>query len=295
VQPAGYRAPERFLRILHDANWVKAQTFRWLLEQCLDTVERVHFAGGEPLIVPEMVDALEQLIHSGRAAEIDLSYNTNLTVLPDKVTALWPNFRSVSVLCSVDGYGILNDYIRRPSRWADIERNLQTLDSRADEWKIRWAAVSSTVQIYNVLTIHELFSYLRTAGFRRIAQVPQLVPLMDPAYLSIRCLPPAIKAIARERLQTEFERARERYGSELAAQIGTVRATVNFMEVAGASADLADFFSFTDATDRVFGESWREAAPELAAVLEPVQQEFFHRVKSAQRAKSMIRSIGTAG
>lgn len=291
VQPASYRLPERTLRVLNNNSWTKTPALQWLLEQCLSTVERLHFAGGEPLVIPEMVDALQQCISSGRAAEIDLSYNTNLTVLPEKVTALWPQFRSLSVLCSLDGYGRLNDYIRRPSRWREIEHNLQTLDRRADEWKLRWAAVSTTVQIYNVLTLRDLFTYLRTAGFRRIVPIPQLVPLITPSFLSIRCLPPSAKSIARERLQAELERASAQYGPEMAPQIGSLRATIAFLDAADTSVDLPHFFSFTDATDCRFGDSWREVAPELAAILKPIPyQEPVHRDKTAQRARSMMQS-----
>jgi hypothetical protein len=268
VQPKAYRIPSSELVILGDNNWVKNQSVSWLLEQSLPGLEALHFAGGEPLIVPEMVDALEMCIRSGRAAEIELSYNTNLTVLPEKVTSLWHHFRNVSLLCSVDGYGRLNDYIRRPSRWSEIDRNLRTLDRHFDEWNIRWAAVSATVQIYNVLTIHELFEYIRTAGFERICRLPQTIPLFDPRYLSIQALPAAVKAIARERLTAEIERATAWNSPDLDPMIGSLRSTIAFMDAADTTADLPDFFAFCKSSDHAFGDSWRESAPELAGRLD---------------------------
>jgi len=273
LQPRANQLPEATVRALGESNWVKRQPFAWLLDQCLPTVERMHFAGGEPLIIPEMVEALEQCIASGRAGEIELSYNTNLTVLSEKITALWPHFRTVTLICSVDGYGKLNDYIRRLSHWDDIDRNLRMLDSHFGDWKIGSVTVTATVQIYNVLQIYELFEYMRGAGFSRIAPIPQLVPLFSPLYLSIQGLPAKAKAVARERLQTEIERAEAWNRPEFVGLIGSARHTLEFMDAADTASNLPDFLSFCEASDRAFGDSWREAAPELAKYLEPVIQK----------------------
>lgn len=268
VQPPRYRIPESQLQVLSANNWVKSDSLTWLVEESIASVEAMHFAGGEPLIVPEMAQALEACIRSGRAREIELSYNTNLTVLPESVTSLWPHFRSVSLLCSVDGFGPVNDYIRRPSRWSDIDRNLRLLDSRFDEWKVRWATVSATVQIGNVLSINELFRYLRTGGFGRLNRLPQLVPLFDPRYLSIQALPAGLKATARRRLAEEIERAPSVQAGYAEASIGSIRTTLAYMDAADTLSDLPDFLTFSERSDKVFGDSWRAAMPELARHLE---------------------------
>jgi MoaA/NifB/PqqE/SkfB family radical SAM enzyme len=264
VQPKAYRIPAAELKVLGQNNWVKQESVGWLLEQSLPNVEALHFAGGEPLILPEMVQALQYCVDTGRAGEIDLTFNTNLTVLPEKVTSLWRHFRSVSVLCSIDGFGRTTEYIRRPSKWSDIDRNLRTLDRNFDEWKIKWATVSCTTQICNILNLDQLYEYLRSAGFSRITAIPQLMPLFYPNYLSIQALPPPAKAIARERLELELERAEALGTPGLAGPIGSIRSTLAFMDAADTTADLADFLSFSEASDKVFGDCWREAAPELA-------------------------------
>jgi sulfatase maturation enzyme AslB (radical SAM superfamily) len=274
MQPKAYRIPIKELTVLGQNNWVKQQSVAWLLEQSLDSVEAMHFAGGEPLILPEMVEALELCIRSGRASQIELSYNTNLTVLPEKVTSLWHHFRSVSVLCSVDGFGRTTEYIRRPSKWSDIDRNLRTLDRNFEQWKIKWATVSCTTQITNILNLHELFEYLRSAGFRHISTVPQLIPLYHPKYFSIQCLPPAAKDTARERLETEIQRAEAMNVPGFAGHIGSIRSVLSFMDAADATSELPDFLSFSEASDKVFGDNWREAAPELA---EYIDEHMAHR------------------
>jgi hypothetical protein len=264
MQPKAYKIPEAELTILGQNNWVKTESVGWLLEQSLPTIEALHFAGGEPLILPELVEALQMCVDAGRAGSIALSFNTNMTVLPEKVTSLWHHFKSVSVLCSIDGYGRTTEYIRRPSKWADLDKNLRKLDENFEAWNIKWATVSCTTQIMNVLSVHELFEYLRTANFKHITAIPQLMPLFYPNYLSIQVLPPAAKAVARERLQREIVLAEALNDPGLAGPIGSIRSTLAFLDAADTTADLPDFLSFSDKSDVVFKDSWRGTAPELA-------------------------------
>lgn len=284
VQPKTHRIPETELTIIGQNNWVKRDSVSWLLQQCLPTLENLHFAGGEPMIVPEMIEALEWCIDSGRAGEIDLSYNTNLTVLPQKVTELWPHFRSVALLCSVDAFGCLNDYVRRPSKWSAIDENLHRVDANFAAWKVKWIALSATVQIFNALSLPDLFSYLRSAGFENIERLPQLISLMFPPYLSVQALPHSVKLVVRERLQREIQTAEASRTNDPSDHLGTIRSTIAFMDAADTSEDLGDFFAFAEASDREFGDSWRDAAPELAMRLRDFENV---AATPSQRAKTL--------
>jgi MoaA/NifB/PqqE/SkfB family radical SAM enzyme len=267
LQPARYQLPIAHLESLRTNNWVKRQPVQWLIEQCLPSVDALHFAGGEPLIIPEMLEALETCVRAGRASQIDLSYNTNITVIPEQVTRLWPQFRSVSLICSVDGFGKVNEYIRRPSKWSDIDRNLQRLDRHFDEWRLRFVGFNTTVQVYNVLQLGELFEYL-ASGFRNVASVPQLMALYHPSYLSIRNLPARAKAIARERLLAARAEAELRVSEKLQPLLRSIDGVLAYMEEDSRSRDFADFLYFSERSDREFGESWRTACPELSRALQ---------------------------
>lgn len=282
VQPPRHRIPDQALKVLGGNNWVKRETVAQLIEPCLPTLESIHFAGGEPLIIPELIEALTYCVESGRAGEIELSFNTNLTVLPDGVTRLWPHFRSVNLVISVDGFGKVNEYIRRPSRWADIDRNLRLVDEHYEDWKISSAVVSAVFQIYNALNIHELMAYLRDAGFRRVTKLPQLVPLFDPPYLSTQALPNPVKQEARRLLEEEIRRAESWNQPKLAGLIGTMRSTLAYMDAASTTGALMEFEMFTEAADAVFGQSWKEALPELVPYLEP-------RLSWLKRARTLSR------
>lgn len=263
VQPKRFLMPVQELKYLKESNWVKQQPVQWLIQQCLPSVESLHFAGGEPLIIPEMVELLETCVASGRAKEILLSYNTNITVLPEKVTRLWHHFKGVSVMCSIDAVGALNEYIRRPSKWADIDRNLHALDDNFHRWGLKTVHFNTTVQIYNILHLDEFFGYLE--NFKNFDQAPQFTPLYNPSYLSIDNLPANIKQVAKERLLAAEAKATGRIDNW--AKLSSIGTVIAYMEGPAQRMSMAEFLYFSEKTDREFHDSWRKACPELEQLL----------------------------
>jgi sulfatase maturation enzyme AslB (radical SAM superfamily) len=266
VQPPAYQTDSDGLTIARNIEWVGDPAVWRKFRDQLPSVEWLHFAGGEPMMIPEMIDALRICVDSGFAGGIDLSYNTNITLLPKDIGELWPRFKSVSLSCSIDGYGSLNEYIRRPSRWRDIDRHLHTLDAHFHDWKLRQVSIHTTVQVYNVLDLDKLYAYLRS-GFEHVLPAPVLNPLSSPAYLSIQNLPPDVKILARERLVKEKTREEYRRRKNTAWLLNSIDTVVAYMDGANPTDHWKDFFSFTASSDREFGDSFTCAAPELAALL----------------------------
>ena len=112
------------------------------------------------MMIPEMIQALGYARFRVRRSERS-QLPTNMTLLPKDVAELWPLFKSVTLRCSIDGYGPLNEYIRRPSKWRDIDRHLHTLDAHFRDWNLRRVTINTTVQVYNVLDLDKLYAYLR--------------------------------------------------------------------------------------------------------------------------------------
>ena len=168
-------------------------------------LEHLHFAGGEPLIIPEVLKALEICVEQGVAENIELTFNTNVTKIPARHRELWPQFKSVNLLCSIDAYGELNDYIRYPAKWIRLARNLDIIDQQHEELNVGSATLSVTVQIYNIFHLHELIDYARER-FSFIRAIPNLVHLSIPDYFNIQHLPDELKTQAIERLQALKDR-----------------------------------------------------------------------------------------
>lgn len=94
------------------------------LKAQLGTITHLSFAGGEPLIVPEVVELLDS-VNVDRIKSIHIT--TNLTRLTDKFLMSIERFNNISITVSLEGTSQHNDYIRYGSDWTTIKNNISTL------------------------------------------------------------------------------------------------------------------------------------------------------------------------
>ena len=226
---------------------------------CRD-LEHLHFAGGEPLIIPEVQKALEICVEQGVAGNIELTFNTNVTKIPARHRELWPQFKSVNLLCSIDAYGELNDYIRYPAKWIRLARNLDIIDQQHEELNLGSATLSVTVQIYNIFHLHELIEYSQER-FNFIRTMPSLVHLSIPEYFNVQHLPDDLKQLAVERLQAIKTRLVDSGETEGLNQIDSVLAYINLGE--HSLYLMSEFKRVTGIFDHLRGESLTALVPEL--------------------------------
>lgn len=131
------------------------------IHQFLDTfkgVEYINLLGGEPMMSDEHRMLLEQLVESKLSNNISLSYVSNLTVYDESLIDAWKHFKSVSASLSMDGVGVVNDYLRYPAKFDKIESNLKRyldLTSVGDFGM----TLSCTISILNFVRYPDLLDY----------------------------------------------------------------------------------------------------------------------------------------
>ena len=77
---------------LHWVNWSENKDIWQELGELAENLEQINFAGGEPLRNQIHVEFLRELIETGKSCNIKLSYNTNLTVIPNWLEEILPTF-----------------------------------------------------------------------------------------------------------------------------------------------------------------------------------------------------------
>lgn len=116
-------------------------------------LKKLYVAGGEPTAMPEFYNFLDRCIkHNG---VFEFLVNTNGTKLNSRFKKQLKSLPHMQFTVSIDGFDRLNHYIRWPSNWADIVDNIRYL---VDHGHV--VTVNTTVSIYNVLGLHELFAWL---------------------------------------------------------------------------------------------------------------------------------------
>lgn len=118
------------------------------MEPWIDTVERIYFAGGEPLIMDEHYKIMEHLLDIGKT-DIFISYNTNFSKLTYKrkdAIMLWKQFPIIKVGASLDAMGDRAELMRKGTIWSEIEDNRKRLLDEAPHVEFQ---ISCTVSAYN--------------------------------------------------------------------------------------------------------------------------------------------------
>ncbi len=252
-------------------DWFADPGFWTIFEKHSARLEQIHFAGGEPLLIPQMFDFLARLIAAGRAPRIRLSYNTNLTVLPERVVDLWAEFASVRVTVSLDGYEGVNSFIRHPADWKIIDRNLRRLDAERERLNCTGGlTVNTTVQVYNIFRLDELLEYA-ASNFEHL-EAPNLSLLRYPEHLSVQILPREMKEQAAARLRGFTERFADRWperwkGAQLEKLLASIQGSIQHMMNADRSDLLPEFVKWNGHFDRSRGQLMSDAIPELAPLL----------------------------
>lgn len=264
VKPEPEHINEALRTKYENYDWIEKDYLLGEFKEKLLHVERLHFAGGEPLFTPQMAQMLKFCVDMDVAKNIVLSYNTNITTLPPPVLELWKEFKGVRLLCSIDGFDKVNEYVRYPAKWKNIDQNLTYLDQNFEKYKIQEILLSCTVQIYNVLQLGDLYDYLKK--FKNIIPAINLVNLHIPFYLRTTVLPLEAKKIAEERLlkiAADLEATLDEKNKYLVENISQV---INFMKVEDSSSHVPLFLKVNSNIDKAKGIHFKDYIPELYQV-----------------------------
>lgn len=166
------------------------------LKSYIPGLEKIYFTGGEPTLVPQVKEYLQECIDTGHADHIELVFTTNLTNINQSLLELCDKFSQVHWAMSIDGYGQLNNYIRSNSNWKTIDKNLKLLLGSKFS-----AGIHPTVCVYNVLYITDLLEYVENLWDGRFMPFIFLNLLQTPDFLSFQYLPNSIKNVASKKLQ----------------------------------------------------------------------------------------------
>lgn len=129
------------------------------LEPYLRELNKIYFAGGEPLISQQHWDILDTLINKNISKNIKISYSTNLSTLDFKnysVENYWPKFKSCDIMASIDGMDGMFEYFRTGAKWDTTLNNIK----RINKINKQYLTINATVGWVNLNSIIDLFIFL---------------------------------------------------------------------------------------------------------------------------------------
>lgn len=158
-------------------------------------IKYLHFLGGETLYLKGFYKICNALIAAGVSRDIIVGITTNGTIYSNELAEIISEFKQFHLGVSVESFDSLNDYIRYPSKIAEVQQNLDRFLALRDTTGIQ-ITLRITPSIYTVYRLDQVFEYMLGKGI--IAESCNI--LSDPSCLRIELMPDNLRLEAIDKL-----------------------------------------------------------------------------------------------
>jgi len=167
------------------------------IKSLLPDLRVLKLTGGEPTIIPEVLELFDICIKEGYAKNLQLNITTNGTKFNSKFLEKIKKFKDVYLNISCDGYGKVYDYIRHPFNWDKFAERINDIKESGVG-----ASITAVPQMYNIENIDQLQEWGDQVG------IPiGLNNILQPQtnYNSLRYVPTHILEQARKMIKRNNE------------------------------------------------------------------------------------------
>ncbi len=165
------------------------------------SLRRIYLKGGEPTLLQSMYNYLEYPVDHGKAKDIQIKFNTNMTNVQTRFIQLMDKFKKVDLTMSIDGIGDVQEYIRAPSKWKVVQKNINNYLENNQSSDMM---VSPCWQIYNLHGIYDHLKYFDHLNTIRKIEVTPII-LDFPMHYRIDILPYDIRQSAIDSINKCFK------------------------------------------------------------------------------------------
>lgn len=151
---------------IFDSNqqWWETDEFLNFFDEILPTITLLHFTGGEPFMVPALPKILQKIPNPEK---IILLFVTNMTTIKQKTLDLLSNFKMINLSMSLEGVEAMNDYVRYPSKWQEIESNIDMISNHFSKTGTKFSInINHTFQHTSIYALPSLYEW---AGKKRLS------------------------------------------------------------------------------------------------------------------------------
>jgi len=230
------------------------------LDPLLESVERVYWAGGEPLITKEHYVILDKWIEQGKT-DVRMDYTTNFTQMYyKKKTAFeyWNKFEHVRVAGSLDANHARGEYLRKNMDWSEVVQNRRTM---LEQCPHVYFELTPTVSVYNVLNLPDFHKEWIEEGLLEPQNI-RINILLDPTYMRMQILPPWIKAKVRQRINDHISYLKQFDTPDMDRVIADYNSILKFIDT-DRNNETKVFFYKGDRLDKLRNENLFDVFPEL--------------------------------
>jgi radical SAM protein with 4Fe4S-binding SPASM domain len=246
------------------------------IDNNIEDLEVISFAGGETLIMDEHYQLLQKLIDKGKT-NIHIEYSTNMSTLRYKsydVLKYWNkwNPEKLFVGASIDEIGNRAEYMRSGTKWSVVEKNLKTITKQPFNREIH-----TVVSCLNVFRLPEIVQYLTDIGYiipekfldKKYKDTTLQFHFIDEGApespVSIWILPDQFKKKTTEKIQSFIEQYNNRYETDISPMFNPI---LSFLNKRTNQKIVRDFLIKNTQIDKERKENLFKTFPEFVEILD---------------------------
>ena len=234
-----------------------------VFEHVSKNVTSLNVIGGEPTVIKEFFELLDYCYRNKTLGDKKVMIHSNMTNINPKLTKWLGDIKSWQIAASVDGVNERNRYIRYPSDWNTIVKNIKFYIEVKDKFKNGNINFGPAIQLLNIDQLVDLISF-----FEEISNGDAYIGFFSHVKYPIICdydiAPTDWKHKVSEKLEKEIGKVR--YDENVAG----IRTHINGLRNETFSEEQKKtyqkmFVRYNDTQDRLRTntQTWRELLPDL--------------------------------
>ena len=245
-------------------NWHRSPGIWKTISQWLPSIKKLYLTGGEPTLIKKNWELINLLQKKGYSKKITLEFNINCTYVPNALLDTFNTFKFVCLNLSIDGYGKVQEYIRHPSRWNILKKNiLKILKKKTENVHVYFVPV---VQVYNIIYLDQLLRWIDELQkeYRHVYHSP--IFCTGPDYFDISILPQNVRDISLKRINS-YQLNYSGHDRVLMESLETIKRILTTIRKKDSIFQLRSFFEYTSILDEKRGNSFKKDLPELYGLM----------------------------
>jgi MoaA/NifB/PqqE/SkfB family radical SAM enzyme len=260
-------------KIIKQNNKLTTNMVRWhdtpewwnQFERIKHKLKHIYITGGEPFVQPSHDEMLDRLIASNLAEDIIIEYDTNLTVINEKILNRLSKFKKIRFSVSVDDIEKRYELIRYPSSWKRLLENLKMVKTVVPTEDIRISMCVGIFDVYAPIRVVPFFSNLGHTTFPiRLLRSPSCY---DLAYLPKEVQLHILEEYSKSDLDNRYKMT----------TVGYIKNNLDTHVLETRLSVINSFKQRMDTLDRLRGTDWKETFPEVADMLAPYKTPYLRK------------------
>ena len=142
-------------------------------------------------MIDQHFDMLKGIVNRGIAGQVEIHYNTNGTLFPDRGPDIWKHFKTVEIAFSIDDVGPRFEYQRTNADWPVVLDNITSFQYLQSQMPNLQLQCCTTVNVFNVRYLDEVAHWIALQNFDFV----YWNMMHDAWYFSIATLPDTAKTL----------------------------------------------------------------------------------------------------